>query len=407
MRLVGTDPKAAAALAVEIADKLQTENLLKNQEAANLTLNLLQMARPQTTSSQSLASNTDESKPALLSEQKYRELFGKALSAALSYDASGPYSNERGAAQNLLNTLKSLAIEMEKYAPGRASLVEKRSVELNTPPDMQSRLWQQYQDKINNDSVEAALEEIGRAPQELRNQLYQQLSQKAAQSGDSARARQILNDYIKNPYQRRQALMSLDRQAVYYALNSRKMEEALRLVGNLRKPTERAAMLIQIVNQVGATHKRATSLELLEQARGMIGGSGRADDQEQMNVLFELARAYLRLEPKRSSEIIEPLIDQFNELSVAAIPLNGFGQQYFRDGELMMQNGNNLASIANQLIQTLGALAVVDFDRARATADKMQRAEVRLSAYLAMAQQSIGQRPNERIMRSFSFNKGG
>jgi hypothetical protein len=403
MRLQASDPKVAAKLAVELADKLQATNLLKNQEAANVALNLLQIAKPAATNGQTPAANTGESKTGLLPEQKYRELFNKTLSAALSYStpADGSYSTERSSAQNLLNTLKTLTPEMEKYASDRASLVEKRSGELNTPPDPQSRLWQKYQDRINNDSIEAALEELSQAPQEMKDQLYQQLVQKALQSGDSARARQILNDYVKNPMQRQQAMANLERQAIYYAVNNKNIEEALRIVSNLRKPTDRATMLIQIVNQVGLTQKKATSLELLEQARGLVGTSGKADDQEQMNVLFALARAFMQLEPKRCSEIIEPLVDQFNELSVAAVPLNGFGQQYFRDGELMMQNGNNLGSIATQFIQTLGALAVVDFDRARAAADKMQRPEVRLSAYVAMAQQAIGQRTNERIVRSY------
>jgi hypothetical protein len=115
----------------------------------------------------------------------------------------------------------------------------------------------------------------------------------------------------------------------------------------------------------------------------------------------------VRVEPKRSAEIIEPLADQFNEMSVAALPLNGFGQTYYRDGELLLQNGNSLSNVANQLIQTLGALAMTDFDRARALADRLGRPEVRISAYLVMARQTM-QGGNERVIRGrYTYNVEG
>lgn len=399
-----TDREAASKLAVQIADKLQNENLLKNPAAANIVFNLLQMARPSITTNQTTAGGSEEAKPPLLPEQKYRELFGKALSSALSYVSTDTYSNERNSAQNLLNSIKSLTPEMERYAPDKIQLVEKRSTELNQPPDPQSRLWQKYQTAINDASLDAALENARQAPQELRDQLYNQVAQKALQNGDIARARQILTDHVKNPLQLRQALMNLEHQAVYQAINKGNIEEALSYVGNLRKPTQQAALLIQMFNQAMPTQKRATSLRLLEQAQALVGRNGRAADHEQMNVLLELARAFLQLEPKRAYEIIEPLVNQFNEMNVAAVALNGFGQHYYRDGELMMQNGNTLSTIAGQLIQFLAALAVTDFDSARATADMINRPEVRLSAYLAMIQQTIGERPNERVIRYSAYS---
>lgn len=406
MRLQSTDPEAAARLANALADKLQGENLLKNQAASSLALNLLQLARPQPvvpSGGEQKYGLQPELRPGLLPEQKYRELFSKALSAALSYTPASVYSTERNSAQNLLNSIKGMTQEMERYAPERAQLVEKRSTELNTPPDPQSQLWQKYQDAANNGSLDEALEEISQAPAEMKEQFYQQVAQRALQAGDFTRARQILNDYIKSPFQRQQAVANLERQAIYYAISKGNIDEALRAVSNLPRPSEQARMLIQMAEQLASSQKRATLMRLLERARLTIGGNGRAEDQEQMNVLIELARVFLRFDSKRSSEIMEPLVDQFNEMNVAAAALNGFGQQFYKEGELLMQNGNSLGNIANQLINTLGTVASTDFDRAKATADKIQRPEVRLSAYLAIAQQNMGQRLNERAIRYSSF----
>jgi len=59
---------------------------------------------------------------------------------------------------------------------------------------------------IGNAPVDAALEGIGKAPVDQREQLYLQLAGREANNGDAARARQIISDHVTNPYQRRQAL---------------------------------------------------------------------------------------------------------------------------------------------------------------------------------------------------------
>jgi hypothetical protein len=243
---------------------------------------------------------------------------------------------------------------------------------------------------IGSGTLDAALEAVDQAPREMRDQLYQQVASKAAAAGDFARATQILADHVSNPFQRRQALANMEREAIQNAVARGKIDEALRRIGNLRTPKERAVMLSQIVNQIGPGQKRATALNLLEQARSMLSPSAQADNQEQMNALCEIARAFSRYDSRRAFEIVEPLLDQFNQMSTAAASLNGFGQEYFQDGELIMQNGNSVANAANQLTLALGALSTANFDRAKAAADRVQRPEVRLTAYLVIAQQTIG-----------------
>ena len=54
-----------------------------------------------------------------------------------------------------------------------------------------------------------------------------------------------------------------------------------------------------------------------------------------------------------------------------------------------MQNGNSLASVAQQLSIALGILSLTDFDRAKATADRLHLPEVRLPVHLGIVQQAI------------------
>ena len=114
-RLRTTDRAAAVQLAGEIARKLQKENLLKNEEAANLAINFLQQYGPEH-AEEPTDGPSIQLAPGLLSAQEHRDLFNHALAAALSYSASAAsYSSaERNSANNLLNSLKSMTAEVEK-----------------------------------------------------------------------------------------------------------------------------------------------------------------------------------------------------------------------------------------------------------------------------------------------------
>jgi len=391
-RLRPLAPDSAAKLAGEIAAQLQGEKLLHNPEAANLAINLLRISGSPARGIQSAGTTTSPPNIALLSEQEYRDLFQKILSEALSYSspATNNYSVERSSAQNLLSSLRSMSAEVEGFAPGRAAIIAKKANELDNP--QQPDPWQKYQETVNKGSLDVALDATSHAPRAMRDQLYQQLSGRIAQTGDFVQARQILLDHIANPFQRQQALKNLEQQEIYSDIAKGKVEEGLQRLGNIHLLRERAMILNGVVNQIGNGQKLATGQQLLEEARSMLGASAQAEDQEQLNALLAIGRAFVRYDSKRGFEIVEPLLDQFNEMSTAATRLDGFGQQFYKDGELLMQNGNALANIANQLISSLGTLGVADFDRAKAGASRIERSEVRLPAFLALAQQAIFQR---------------
>ena len=108
-----------------------------------------------------------------------------------------------------------------------------------------------------------------------------------------------------------------------------------------------------------------------------------------MAALFEFARAFSNYDVKRSFEIVDPLIDQFNEICEAARKLEGFGGEYFDDDELNMQNGNGLANIVSQMSNVLGELALTNFDRTKTATTRILLPEARLKVYLEIAQHTI------------------
>jgi hypothetical protein len=295
------------------------------------------------------------------------------------------YSPERDAALNLLYGLRQLGPELDSVSGGGLVAVQKKLAEIN--PEFSS--GEQFGNVVGNNPVDSALETIEKAPRDQREQLYLQLAGREANNGDAARARQIINEHVTNPYQRRQALANIDQQETNRAISKGKVEDALRIIGSFRTARERAVHLAQVANQIGPGQKRATAIALLEQARSLLGSSLQAQDQDQMNALIEIARAFGKYDTKRSFEILDPLIDQVNELCAAARTLDGFGPEYYEDEELSLQNGNSVAQIATRLSTALGALALVNFERAKSTSDRLRLPEVRLRAYLEIAAQTI------------------
>ncbi len=210
-----------------------------------------------------------------------------------------------------------------------------------------------------------------------------------ASGGDVQRARQIIREHVITPYQKRQALTMVQHYEIQQAINTGKVEDALRLIGAIRKPSDRAGHVVSLASKLATGQKRATALNLLEQTRALLPASPQAQDDGTMRALLEIARAFSNYDSKRAFEIVEPLIDQFNEICAAARTLDGFGgDRTFKNDELS-QHGNSISEIERQLTSVLGTLALGNFERARAATERIRLPEVRLRAYLDISQQAI------------------
>jgi hypothetical protein len=386
-QLRAKDAELAAQLAHDVAAKLQNERFLQNSEAAFLAINFLRIARAYRLQQGNVVGSAN---PGLLSEDEYRDLFLKTVSEALAYQPpkTNSYTEERNVALNILTSLKQMNNEVQAYAPDKKAALDEKLLGLQTG-DQQQNAWNRYQTTINEAPVDTALESIGQAPADVRDSLYQQLAYKVIQSGDIERAQLIVTQRIVNPTQRRQMMRELDRQAIYAAINKGRIEEAVRLLTNVRPLNDRASLAGEIAGRVGPGLKRAVALGYLEQLGAMLDLSGRPTDQTQMNARLQLAHAFVRYDVNRSFDMIDPLLDQFNDLAAAAIVMNGFGQRYYEDGELIMSNGNPMIDVANRLSGSLAVLGIVNFDRAKTAADRIRPPEIRLSTYLLIAQRAV------------------
>jgi hypothetical protein len=382
-RLRRKDADAATRLAGEIIKKLKGEDLNANREASMVALSLLRgILQPEGEPGSSgvlrrpgLAS--EKPKPLKLEDETVRELTDLVAGAAMK---------ESFGQQWLLWQFRSLLPELEKRMPARAAQLRLRAAEIEKTLDPRERAWMQYQTVAAGGSVEAALEAAAKAPAEMRPAFYSAAAMNLMRSGDTERARQIVADNLRGE-ERERLLSQIELLAVAKSVEAGKHEEAGRLVSRIRQKDRRVVALARLALALVEKGERKIALSLLEEARGLIGRQ--PDDQKEIEALLEVARAYALVEPARTFEIIDPLVDQANDMLAAAALLEKFRPGdggMFKKGEMLLYPGlNNLGGPYARYVKALAELARVDFERTRATADRFQRDEARLLARLVIA----------------------
>ena len=403
-----SNPELAATLAKDVTAKLLEQKLLENSSAAEVAMNLIR----------NFQNRTEKDRRALsapfLSLEDFRALVRKAVNEALSASISdGNFSidekrimvmNGNTTSFVVPNPVKSVAIranmvgellssikeavgsDLDSIVPGGNAAVDKRLLELRGP---ERRLSENGEKNVADPTSETTREAINQAPPEIRSELIRNLAEHNFQIGNVTQAKQIISEGITNPRERRQMLNNFERESAYVDISKGRIDDALKHIAKLETMEERAEIISEIASRIGPGQKRSAALALLETARSLLGSSIQAEGHSQMEALLQLAAAFSRYDSKRGFEILDPLVDQYNDLAEAARTMNGFGITYYVDGELLMQNGNSLASVAQQLSTALGILSLTDFDRAKATADRLHLPEVRLPVHLGIVQQAI------------------
>ncbi|MDT4895448.1 MAG: hypothetical protein QOH25_525 [Acidobacteriota bacterium] len=378
-RLNDKDTELAGRFTDDIVNKLRSENLATNQEAAWFAAVLLrtgiQTEDDGVFSGLSFAGGGRMQFK--LNEAQLRDLLEMVTTAAL------------GATPNpsLFTFLPALMPEIEKRMPERAPALRRRIAESVRAIDPQERMYFEYQELTQRGTIEALLEAAAKAPDKARLMLYEQAAWKALNKGDAERARQIVNDHITDTPTRDRMLENFDRMSLWSAMRKDKLDEVRQKLARLKSKEERASILIQLAWGATVKKDRKLALELLDEALPFINFKPKNDSQ--LHLLLQVVRIYALVEPARAFEMIESLVDQANDLLSAASVLSGFflPSGIFRKGEMVLPPGySNVSMRFRQFGKELAALALFNFERTKAAADKLQRNEARIMARLFIAQ---------------------
>ena len=390
-RLRQKDPESATKLAGEIVVKLRGQTLSGGREALMVATSLLRSVMlPQSGEiyfgglPPPATRPGEKPKTLVMEDGDLRELADIVAAAALrDSSAMGAYG--------LMMQIRPLLPELEKRAPARAAQLRQRLTEMDKLLDPRMRAWSQFE-ALTSRPADSILEEAAKAPEEMRGELYKAAAMKLLQGGDAERARQVLNDNLRGQ-DREQMLALVDQSETARAVAKGDTDAARATISRIKSKERRAAALAELAVLFATKGDKKTAAQLLEEARGLV--ERQPESERGVEALLEVARGYALVEPARTFEMIDPLVEHANDLLAAAALLEKFGQGggLFRKGEMIVAPGlGEMGGAYVRYVKALAELSRVDFDRTRATADHFNRDEVRLMARLVVARSVLSDR---------------
>ncbi|OLE52337.1 MAG: hypothetical protein AUG51_18490 [Acidobacteria bacterium 13_1_20CM_3_53_8] len=415
------DHETATKLAEDVFNKLKSDNLATNREAFDLAVRLLAQSQQsegtgmatatvlsgtsvavvtnanagnQTTAQNSGNSATTKKPEPIFTQQQMRDLSEMVIAAAMSRPRNDPMT---------IISLGQVLPQLEQYAPERAAQLRSRMTtsqrtrpqqvpageedEISAEPtERMGGQWVKYQQIVQRGNLNEISDAIKTAPPEMREFLLNRVIEVADSQSDGERVRQLINDNVTDPTRRNALLALLEQRLFTKAASEGRIEEARRLLGNIRNPQRRALALAELAGAAMAANNKKLAVSLLDEARNLV--NYRAKNFIQLGVQLEVARSYALVDPVKSLSMLEPIIDQLNELISAGSVIGGFiSEEFVRDDEIVMLEpiGELVGMFSMQYGRELSALATSDFARTKAAADRFQRPEVRLLARMLIA----------------------
>jgi hypothetical protein len=404
-QLYAREPAAGTKLAEKMVKKLRGENLGTNLGARNLSFSLLsQGPRPAGTDDERAKASAMRGQ--VLDEMAFRELLEAVVTAAMSATQTttrGQAGGRRGGApagggrgapvpnpanrfgggggQPLLISLQSLLPHIDKYLPARSQAVRQKLSESGVNSAARGTTLSDFNNLGSLASVDSILQAASGAPTEMQGRLYAMAARRALSEGDTERASKIADEHLSADM-RATMVQEVDRQKLVRAAVENRIDEARPALAALRSDEERITVLTQMAAAVAQGGNQKVALQLLDEASGLA--SRRAENYQQLEAQLRVARGYAGVDPARSFAVLEPGIHQINEMLSAATTLNGFEVRVFKDGEMPLQGGSQLAGMIKSFSRELGFLAKSQFDAALGSAERFQRPEARIIARLAI-----------------------
>ena len=389
-RLRHRDAEAATKLAGRIVEKLRGETFVGGNEPWAVATSLLRLALLPHTNEQfyfgmgaPAARPPEKPKPLVMEDSDLRELADLVAAAVLKDSSADAYG--------MLMTIRQMLPEIEKRVPARAAQLRLKLAETEKTMDPRAKAWTQY-DSIMSRPPESILEEAAKAPAEMRTHLYSAAAMKLLRAGEVERARAVVNEHLRGQ-EREQMLFYIDNAEAARAVEKGHTDDARAVVSRMKSKEQRASALAELALAYAAKGDRKTAGALLEEARGLI--DRQPDNERGVVALLDVARGYALVEPAKTFEMIDPLIDHANDMMSAAALLEKFGAGVgmFRKGEMMLAPGlGETGGMFQRYVKALAELSRIDFDRTRQTADRFNRDEARLMARLMVARSVLSDR---------------
>lgn len=391
-RLHPKDEEAAKALLAETVSKLLESDLSKRenerQAAAQFLMRFSIVRRaPQSSHNNTAATTASVNKtPFQPDERMLRDVAGKMVDAFLQ-------------AKNFasLNEINRLLPTLEKLIPERAATLRQKQAALKKTMTTEQTRQMENLNSLNNPNAtpEERIKNAAKAPQGMRQSIYRDAVSKMVQSGEAERARQLLAEAPAGA-ERDRALELLDSLVAQKAVKDGKMDEARRIIGGLKNKNTQIEQLVLLARNFQAKNTkedREVAARLMEEAARLMYDVPQSE--EETNALLAIIAGYAVIEPNRAFLLLDPLVEQVNEVMQATAVLSKYNRQdfRFRNGEMSYVFGTGRAqSSLFRFRRELGLLAAADFERTRNLTDRFTRQDVQILTRLTLAQSILQER---------------
>ena len=350
---------AALTLYQEMVDKFKTTDLVQDRTATQFALAL-----------------AGEYQPPQADERVYRELIGLLLTTALDNGCGKTRADDDN--PEICYQIGSVLPKFEKYYGPRAAPLKRWAQETDDPED--HNVWLQGREVGEKGTVDEILAFAEENPAQ-KFDLYRSAIWKAQATGDFERARQIASDYPSEDM--RSALIAeIDLDQKRMSANPNNPASIHKALSTFDSDEDRVRFLLVTAAQVAANDRKAALVFLSEAGQIIDSTKGKA----QLRGQVALALIYCGLKSDRGLAIVESLIPRLNQLVAAAATLDGVETNYLTNEEWNMTGAGELGGMLTVLAQNAGCFARLDFDRAVAIANQLERPELRLMTELKIAQ---------------------
>ena len=387
-RLKSKEPEEASSLADEAIRKLQGADFSTGYNDRNLALNFLTRLSQKPSADGGVATRAAAEKSKFaVDEGGLRALADKLINFFLRDQQAESYSYQ----------ISQLIPTVEKLLPSRVEQLRRRESDIKQR-QARSNPYERLNKLNETADAETLVTEAQNAPSEVKSQYYSSAANKLinAETPHVERARAVINS-IPDRRTRDYALQNLNTQLFYKALNAGNIEEARRIVAQIKSKNAQVAHYVQLFNHLRQKKDEKPARQMLDEAAALVAAN--PENREEVSAVVQLASAYSAVAPETSLALLEPLFARFDELLHASILVNRFsgGQPATRADEITSQFFHGaLGQFGFYLSQPdLAKMAAADFDRTSNLANGLQRPEARIFVKLMLAQAVFAQLGNK------------
>jgi hypothetical protein len=365
-RLYQLDPTAGNELARDVVARIASSDFFKNN---NLNYDLLNLSN--SIISEFLRERRPDEKALTFEESGVRRLAEKVIGTYLVHAVKIGWI-----------PVDQLEPAVKRFSPASYEPLKKAAASTGYRSHMVGHYDPEYKKLMeSNPTADVLVASAKRFEPALRQIIYQNAATKYGESGQFEAARALLNDTLEDELLEG-TLNNLNSQYANHLVQKGRYDEAEAVMMELNEDSRVNGFInlsMAIINSSEADRPRAA--RLLSRARASL--PARPENSSEMSRIMSVIGAMAIVDPAEAANMIEPLIEQLNQLTEAfAVVLPFQNSNGARDGEFILVNGPQIGVQIDQNI--FRSIAMKAPERAEGLVEGFSRRELRLITKLGL-----------------------